>query len=117
MSDLAEGLARLADRIGGARAALVIESSGIEVATWGRANFEAVAAECAELWKRAGSSETLIRDGIVETLEVRGAEGGWLLLSLGEEYVLALLAEPLVPPGKVRFYAKEWAIENREDFA
>jgi len=117
VSDLSGGLARLVDRIGDARAALVIESSGIEVATWGTANFEAVAAECAELWKRVRSSETLLRDRAAETLEVRNAEGAWLLLSLGDEYVLALLSGPLVPPGKVRFYAKEWAIENQEDFA
>ncbi len=117
MSDLTIGLGRLAERIGGARAALVIEASGIEVATWGSADFEALAAEWAELWKRIGASDTLAADGKVEALEVRRVDGSWVLVPLADEYVLALLSEPGVPQGKVRFYAREWAIENREDFA
>jgi predicted regulator of Ras-like GTPase activity (Roadblock/LC7/MglB family) len=117
VSDLTDSLKQLAARIGGVRAVLVIEASGIEVATCGRADFEALAAEWAELWKRVGSSETLFGESALETLELRSAGGGWVVVPLGEEYVLALQAEPGVPPGKVRFYAREWAMENREDFA
>lgn len=114
-SDLFRALTQLGDKAG-ARAGLVIECSGIEVATWGSADFESLAAEWSELWKRIGASEALAGDGKLESMELHRSAGGWVAVLLGDEYVLALQAKPEVPPGKLRFYAKEWAIEHREDF-
>ncbi len=114
MSDLDRALQDLCGRLGGVRAAVVMESSGIEVAAWGEADFETIAAELAELWSAAARAESVgpgLRSMVLE------ADGEvWTLTALGEGYVVALLTAQGVPPGKVRFHAGEWARALREEF-
>ena len=117
MSEYERALGDLGVRISGLRAALVFESSGIEVCSWGGADPDMNSAEFAELLGRLGEADTLAAEGPVEGLSVHGADGQWLLVPLGTEYALALLADPDVPTGKLRFYAGEWAAAHGEDFA
>jgi predicted regulator of Ras-like GTPase activity (Roadblock/LC7/MglB family) len=117
VSDYERALGALAARIGGLRAALVFESSGIEVCSWGGADPDLNAAEFAELLGRLGDVETLVAEGALDGITLSGADGQWVLVPLGTEYALALLADPAVPPGKLRFYADEWAALHREEFA
>ncbi|MBI5017426.1 MAG: hypothetical protein HZB55_18305 [Deltaproteobacteria bacterium] len=116
MSEFEQALEELAQTLGDARAAAVLETSGIELAVWGSADFETVTAEVAELWKAAGSSEGLSPEP-PESVVVHGPHGTWIVLPLGADYLLALLAGPDLPAGKARFYAHEWAQEHREAFA
>jgi predicted regulator of Ras-like GTPase activity (Roadblock/LC7/MglB family) len=106
----------LAQTVGGVRAVLVIEISGIEVATWGEMDFETAAAELAELWRQVGATETCAAPGPLKAIDVLGSEGTWVVVPLGTEYMLALLCGPGVAPGKARFYSVEWVREQREDF-
>ncbi|MDF1553035.1 MAG: hypothetical protein P1P84_08235 [Deferrisomatales bacterium] len=117
MSDYERTLGELAARISGLRAALVFESSGIEVCSWGGADPDLNAAEFAELLGRLGATDTVAAEGSMDGVTIRGTEGQWLLVPLGAEYALALLAEPAVPQGKLRFYAEEWVAAHREEFA
>ncbi|MHB8765523.1 MAG: roadblock/LC7 domain-containing protein [Deferrisomatales bacterium] len=117
MADLAEALGRLAEDVGGAQAALVLEVSGLEVASWGHGDFEALAAEVAELWRQLAAASELGAAGPVGSLEVLGARGTWVAVPLGQEYLLAVLGRADVPPGKLRFHAGEWAGEHRGEFA
>jgi predicted regulator of Ras-like GTPase activity (Roadblock/LC7/MglB family) len=117
VSDLGDGLEELAGTIGGVRAALVIETSGIEVATWGDADFETSAAELAELWRQVEATETCAASGPLKALDLVGADGTWMAVPLGAEYMLALLCDSAVPPGRARFYASEWTRDRHEDFA
>ncbi len=117
MTDLHESLAELARGLEGVKALLVIEGSGIEVATWGDGDFEAAAAEFAELWRQLGVAEALHRAGATKALTFHGAQGAWVAVPLGEDYVLAVLAGAKMPAGKAQFYATEWAHRHREEFA
>ncbi|GAB4267224.1 MAG: hypothetical protein Kow0092_20470 [Deferrisomatales bacterium] len=117
MSDLERALGALAERAGGVRAALVVETSGIEVACWGRADFEAAAAEWAELWRQVRAGETLGGADGVASVTILGARGGWVALPVGGDYLLLLAFDASVPPGRARFYAAQWARERGEEFA
>lgn len=117
MSDYEQGLGELAARVSGMRAALVFESSGIEVCSWGEADPDLNSAEFAELLGRLLDADTVVAEGEVEGLVIHGATGQWLLAPVGSEYALALLAEPAVPTGKLRFYAGEWVAAHAEEFA
>lgn len=116
MSEFERALADLAQTIGGLRAAVVLETSGIELTSWGEGDFEVLTAEVAELWKAAAGAEAL---GIAtpECLTVQTRAGACQVLPLGGDYLLALFAGPEVPPGKARFLASEWAHAHREAFA
>ena len=116
MSEFDQALEELAQILGDARAAAVLETSGIELAVWGSADFEAVTAEVSELWRTVTSSEGLNPEP-PEFVAVHKPDGSWIVLPLGSDYLLALLAGPDLPVGKVRFYAQEWAQEHREAFA
>ncbi len=115
MSDLYAAIEDLCTRLSGVRAALVLERSGIEVASWGEADFETAAAELAELWSAAARTES-VGPGL-RTLVVEADGEVWTLTALGRDYLLAILAAEAVPAGKVRFYAGEWARAHREEFA
>ena len=117
MSDYERTLGELASRISGLRAALVFESSGIEVCSWGGADPDLNSAEFAELLGRLGDTDTVAAEGDLHGVTICGTDGQWLLVPLGAEYALALLAEPTVPQGKLRFYAEEWVAAHREEFA
>ena len=110
-------LEELAERIGGVRAALVIESTGIEVASWGGGDFEVAAAEWADLWKQVRYAAALGAGGEVKAVSIQTPEGVWVALPVTAEYVLAVQAGPGIPPGRVQFYAEEWAAAHGEDFA
>ncbi len=115
--ELGERLRELCRRVGGARAAVIFERTGIEVAAWGDTDAETAAAEVAELWQQASDAETLARAGGVTGLDLRAAGATWVTVPLGREYVLAVLAGAEIPPGKARFYAAEWARLHGEEFA
>jgi predicted regulator of Ras-like GTPase activity (Roadblock/LC7/MglB family) len=114
--EIHEALDELAGSLKGLRAATVLETSGIEVATWGEADFEVLTAEVAELWRGLASAEALAL-GTPESLEVRSGEGAWVVLPLAGDYLLAVLAGPGLPSGKARFYGREWVLRHRGDFA
>lgn len=114
MREVLEALAR---QIGGVRAVLVVEASGIEVASWGDTDFEVAAAEWAELWRQVRASDGLAPGGAAEAVSLTSRTGTWVVLPLGTDYLLALLAEPGVAAGRVRFYGREWAAAHGEDFA
>lgn len=116
MSDLSGSLAALAEGLDGVVAALVIEATGIEVETWGDVDFEAAAAEWADLWKQARNTESLAPAGRVDAFQLNTSVGCWVAVPLGQDYVLTLLAAPELPPGKARFYAREWALRHSEVF-
>ena len=117
MSDYERTLGELAARVSGVRAALVFESSGIEVCSWGETDPDLNSAEFAELLGHLGDTDTVAAEGALYGISIHGAAGQWLLLPLGVEYALALLADPSVPQGKLRFYAGEWVVAHREEFA
>ncbi len=117
MSDLGAALGALARQAGGVEAALVLERTGLEVAFWGRGDAEALAAEVAELWRQVGASEALVEAGAVRGFEVAAEGGAWLAAPLGEEYLLVLRTGVGAVPGRVRFYAQQWAAERRGEFA
>jgi len=117
VSDLNAALQELCGRIGGVEAAVVLERTGIEVATWGEADFEAVAAELADLWKRASEAATVCASGAPRMMSVETPGRTWLLVPLGDDYLLGLAAGGSVPPGRVRFYAAEWVRAHREEFS
>ncbi len=117
MSDLNASLQALCRRIGGVEAAVVLERTGIEVATWGEADFEAVAAELADLWKRASEAMAVCASGAPRMIFVETPGRTWLVLPVGDEYLLGLAAGGAVPPGRVRFYAAEWVRTHREEFS
>ena len=116
MFDLHEALGELAGSLAGLRAATVLETSGIEVATWGEADFEVLTAEVAELWRGLASTEALA-PGPPESLELRSRDGAWVVLPLAGDYLLAVLAGPGLPSGKARFYGREWVLRHRGAFA
>jgi len=116
VSDLARDLAELGRRCG-AVAGLILETTGIEVASWGEAEFETAAAEFAGIWREASTTDTASAAGGVRALTVEGNLGAWVAVPLGTEYVLGLMAGPNVPVGRLRFYAGEWARDHREQFA
>lgn len=117
MADLHDSLEELARTLLGSRAILVIERSGIEVATWGREDFEVAAAEMAELWRQVATADSLRRVGETSALTFHGVGGTWVAVPLGTDYVLAVLAGTDLPAGKVRFYATEWARRHEGEFA
>jgi len=114
--DFSRALSDLGRR-SGAAAALVLETAGIEVASWGDAEFETAAAEFAGLWREVCATETARAVGVVRALTVEGSLGTWVAVPLGAEYVLSLLSRPGVPPGRLRFWAGEWAREQGGHFA
>ena len=116
MSDYERALGELASLVSGLRAALVFEASGIEVCSWGGSDPDLNSAEFAELLGRIGDTDTVAAEGAVDGVSIRGEFGQWMLVPLGTEYALALLAEPAVPAGKLRFYAEQWALTHREEF-
>lgn len=116
MSEFEQALEVLAAAIPGLEAAVVLETTGIELAVWGEADFEVVTAEAAELWRAASSAEGL-GPGPVEILCGASRSGSWLVLPLAGDYLLAVLAGPDLPLGKARFYAAEWAREHAGDLA
>lgn len=117
MSELRDSLKAMAEGVGGVRAAVVLETSGIEVASWGDADFEIVGAELSEIWKSIVSAEFLAESAGVEGVEIRLRDGSWIVHPLGAEYVLALRSGPTAPTGKVRFHASQWTVEHRGDFS
>ena len=119
MSDFRHALEQLALEIGQLRAALVFETSGIDVATWGDAEFEVATAELATVWKDLCAAEIVsaLGGGEPDWLEIRVKGASWLLLPVGGDYLLGLLVGPDGFPGKARFYAAEWARLHREDFS
>ena len=117
MFDLNASLQELCGRIVGIEAAVVLERTGIEVATWGEADFEAVAAELADLWKRAAEAEAVCASGAPRMMCVETPGRSWTLVPLGDDYLLGLAAGEAVPPGRVRFYAAEWVRAHREEFS
>ena len=62
-------------------------------------------------------SSSMAASGDRKSLSRQSANGAWVAVQLSEEYLLALLAEAAVPPGRVRFLACEWAAARREEFA
>lgn len=108
MSEFERALEDLAQSLDGLRAAVVLETSGIELAVWGDADFDVFTAEAAELWKAASTAEGFGPDA-PEMLCVWSRSGLWLVMPLGGDYLLALVAGPDLPAGKARFYAAEWA--------
>jgi predicted regulator of Ras-like GTPase activity (Roadblock/LC7/MglB family) len=114
--EVQETLDELAADLAGLRAAVVLETSGIEVATWGEADFEVLTAEVAELWRGTAAAEALAL-GAPESLEVRSREGAWVILPLAGDYLLAVLSGPDLPAGKARFYGREWVRRHGGDFA
>ncbi len=115
MSDLEDQLRELAHRAG-ARAAVLLETSGIEVAAWGEADAETVAAEFAELWRRVKGAEAPGVLQAVRGLAIEGTHGTWVATALADDYLLAVLAAPSAVPGRARFYASEWAQAHRGEF-
>lgn len=116
MSEFERALEELAAGLAGLRAAVVLETSGIELACWGDVDVETVTAEVAELWKGAAGAEVL-GAAPPACVTVQSRAGTWQVLPAGGEYLLAVLAGPEVPAGKVRFHAEEWARDHREAFA
>lgn len=117
MSDYERALGDLVTRVSGMRAAVVFEVSGIEVCSWGGADPDLNAAEFADLLGRLRDTDTVAGEGVLEGVGVRCSGGQWLVLPVGREYAVALLAEASVPPGKLRFYADEWVSAHREEFS
>jgi hypothetical protein len=101
VSDFGESLAALASGMGQIRAALVLETTGIEVAAWGKGDFDIFGAELSEVWKVIGSAEFLVASS--------GPEGAEIRLALGPGAG--------APPGKVRLHAAQWAHKHREEFS
>lgn len=116
MSEFERALEELARDLEGLKAAVIFETSGIELALWGEADFEAVTAEAAELWKAAAGAEALGGESL-EGLSIQTTTGSWQVLPVGGDYLVALVAAPDVPPGKLRFCAVEWTRDHREAFA
>lgn len=117
MSDLRASVGKLAHKIGGVKAAILVEANGIEVAAWGEADFDTVSAELAELWMQVNATDMRSTAGQMMGLQIKGSNGGWVAVPLGEEYVLAVLVDAGVPLGKAMFYASEWVAENLEEFS
>ncbi len=117
MSDLSASVQALCERIGGVEAAVLLERTGIEVATWGEADFEAVAAELADLWKRASEAGAVCSSGAPRMLSLETPGRTWLVLPVGDDYLLGLATAGGVPPGRARFYAAEWVRAHREEFS
>ncbi len=117
MAELQEALGALANEVGGVRAALVVEATGIPVAAWGEVEEDHLAAELADLWARAGAPGLCTGTGQPRAVEFSGAGGAWVAVQLGDEYLLALLTGQGVPSGRVRFLAGEWAAARRKEFA
>lgn len=116
MFEIHEALDDLVASLPGLRAAMVLETSGIEVATWGEADFEVAAAEVAELWRGLAASGSLAL-GPAESLEVRSRDGSWVILPVGGDYLLGVLGGFGLPAGKARFFGREWVLRHRGDFA
>ena len=116
MSDYDASLGEMATRVSGLRAALVFESSGIEVSSWGGADPDTNSAEFAELLARLKEADSVALEGPVAGLSILGDTGQWLVLPVRDDYALALLADPTVPAGKLRFYAEQWVAEHGGDF-
>lgn len=119
MSDIRRSLEELALEVGDLRAALVFESSGIDVATWGDAEFESATVELASVWKNLSSAEIVSSFGgkAPDFLEIRVQTDSWMLIPVGQDYLLALLVGPAGVPGRARFYGTEWAHRHKEDFS
>lgn len=116
MFDLYESFEELTRKIGGVKAALIVDNNAIEVATWGEADFETASAELVEIWKQAGASDVCLVSGRMRSLQISGSEGGWTVVPLGDEYMLAILVDAGIVLGKAKFYASEWVLANREEF-
>lgn len=116
MSDYQSQMEVLARRAG-ARATVVLERSGIDVASWGDADSETAAAEFGELWRQLRTAGAVRAPGELRSLEIVGSEGAWVAVPVGEDYVLALLTGPGIAPGRARFFAGEWAATHRGEFA
>ena len=116
MSDYEQALGQMASRISGLRAVMVFESSGIEVSSWGGADPDMNSAEFAELLARVRETDSVALEGGVAGITIQGATGQWVLAPVGEDYVLALLADAAVPTGKLRFYAAQWVAEHGGEF-
>jgi predicted regulator of Ras-like GTPase activity (Roadblock/LC7/MglB family) len=119
VSDLRNALEQLATEIGDLRAALVFESSGIDVATWGDAEFESATTELAALWRSFSSAEVVSSLGASAPnyLEVRVQSEAWMLLPVGKGYLLGMLVGPDGLPARARFYGAEWAHRHKEEFS
>lgn len=108
-----EALARGA----GARAVVVLERSGIDVASWGEADSETAAAEFGELWRQLRAADAVRAPGGLRSLEIVGSEGAWVAVPVGRDYAVALLTGPGIAPGRARFFAAEWAAAHEGEFA
>lgn len=119
MSDIRNALEQLATEIGDLRAALVFENSGIDVATWGDAEFESATTELAALWRGFSSTELVSSLGgsAPDYLEVRVRSQAWMLLPVGTEYLLGMLVGTDGLPSRARFYGTEWAHRHKEEFS
>lgn len=115
MSDLEGPLRELGHAVG-ARAAVLLEASGIGVAAWGEADVEGGAAEFAELWRRVKGAGAPGLLQSVSGLAIEGAHGTWVATALADDYLLAVLAAPWGGAGRTRFYASEWAKAHRGEF-
>lgn len=116
MSDFRSDMENLA-RSAGACAAVVLERSGIDVASWGEADSETAAAEFGELWRQLRAADAARAPGELRSLEIVGTEGAWVAVPVGPDYVVALLTRAGVAPGRARFFASEWAAAHQGEFA
>ncbi|MBI5014180.1 MAG: OmpA family protein [Deltaproteobacteria bacterium] len=93
MAELNATLATLGEQIEGAQALAIIDATGLVAAAWGAADFDTVSAELSEVWKQAGSAETVSASGSVQGLEVHTSRRRWTLVPLDDD-LLTIATDP-----------------------